>query len=106
MQDGTYVLKEIETPKGYKKLDQKWVLEVSDGKTKVYTYVSDSTQTDIKSILAQGGNWINVKGRDTSKFTNYDNRWTGWAGNNQNARYLGTRIIAINEEKITLFKDL
>lgn len=99
LQDGTYVLKEIETPKGYKKLDQKWVLEVSDGKTKVYTYVLDSTQTDIKSILAQGGNWINVKGRDTSKFTNYDNRWTGWAGNNQNARYLGTRIIAINEEK-------
>ncbi|MFR4764043.1 MAG: hypothetical protein ACLT9V_05900 [Anaerococcus obesiensis] len=52
----------------------------------------------------QGGNWINVKGR-TSKFTNYDNRWTGWAGSNQ-TRYLGTRIIAINEEKITLFKDL
>ncbi|MFR2891439.1 SpaA isopeptide-forming pilin-related protein [Peptoniphilus grossensis] len=96
-----YILEEVEPPKGYNPLNKKWVLRVEDGKVKVYNY-SESTggQEVEKSLLGEDGTeWVDVKGRNTSGWSNYDNRWTGWVANSQDAEHLGTRIIAINKEK-------
>ena len=93
-----YVLKETKNPQGYKPLDQKWVIEVKDGKTKVYNYVTSAESSDLKSFLAEDHvNWVDVKHRKTSGWSTYDNRWTGWTGNSQTAQFMGTRIIAINK---------
>ena len=96
--DGVYVIEETKAPDGYNKLNKKWVLEVKNGKKKVYTY--SLSGTNIKSILGEKGTyWVNVKERPTSGWNRYDNRLTGWAGLSSEARYLGTRIVAINKEK-------
>lgn len=93
-----YVLKETKNPQGYKPLDQKWILEVKDGKTKVYNYVTSAESSELKSFLAEDHvNWVDVKNRKTSGWSTYDNRWTGWTGNSQTAQFMGTRIIAINK---------
>ena len=93
-----YVLKETKNPQGYKPLDQKWVLEVKDGKTKIYNYVTSAQSSELKSFLAEDHvNWVDVKHRKTSGWSTYDNRWTGWTGNSQAAQFMGTRIIAINK---------
>ena len=93
-----YVLKETKNPQGYKPLDQKWVLEVKDGKTKVYNYVTSAESSELTSFLAEDHvNWVDVKNRKTSGWSTYDNRWTGWTGNSQTAQFMGTRIIAINK---------
>ena len=93
-----YVLKETKNPQGYKPLDQKWVIEVKDGRTKVYNYVTSAESSELKSFLAEDHvNWVDVKHRKTSGWSSYDNRWTGWTGNSQTAQFMGTRIIAINE---------
>ena len=93
-----YVLKETKNPQGYKPLDQKWVIEVKDGKTKVYNYVTSAESSELKSFLAEDNvNWVDVKHRKTSGWSSYDNRWTGWTGNSQTAQFMGTRIIAINK---------
>ncbi|WP_019107953.1 SpaA isopeptide-forming pilin-related protein [Peptoniphilus senegalensis] len=95
----TYILEETLPPTGYKPLNKKWVIKVEDGKTKVYNY-SESTGKEIKSILGEDGTeWVDVKNRITAGWNHYDNRWTGWAGNNEEARYLGTRIVAVNKTK-------
>ncbi|MDU3805250.1 MAG: SpaA isopeptide-forming pilin-related protein, partial [Finegoldia magna] len=94
-----YILKETKQPQGYKPIDKKWVLEVKDGKTKVYNYVASTESTDLKSFLAEDNvNWVDVKNRNTTGWSTYDNRWTGWTGNSKTAQYLGTRIIAINKK--------
>ena len=94
-----YILKETKQPQGYKPLDKKWVLEVKDGKTKVYNYVASSESTDQKSFITEDNvNWVDVKNRDTSGWSDYDNRWNGWTGNSKTAQYMGTRIIAINKK--------
>ena len=94
-----YILKETKQPQGYKPIDKKWVLEVKDGKTKVYNYVASTESTDLKSFLAEDNvNWVDVKNRNTTGWSTYDNRWTGWTGNSQTAQYMGTRIIAINKK--------
>lgn len=93
-----YILKETKQPQGYKPLNKKWVLEVKDGKTKVYNYVASSESTDQKSFITEDNvNWVDVKNRDTSGWSSYDNRWNGWTGNSKTAQYMGTRIIAINK---------
>ena len=94
-----YVLEEVAPPKGYNKLNKKWVLRVEDGNVKIYNYSENAEGgTQVQSILGEEGvDWVDVKNRDTSNWSNYDNRWTGWAGNNQNAQFLGTRIVAINK---------
>lgn len=95
----TYILEETVPPTGYKPLNKKWVIKVENGKTKVYNY-SESTGKEIKSILGEEGTeWVDVKNRTTAGWNHYDNRWTGWAGNNEEARYLGTRIVAVNKTK-------
>ena len=96
-----YVLEEVEPPAGYNPLNKKWVLRVENGKVKVYNYSESTEIGDVeKSLLGDDGTeWVDVKGRNTSNWSNYDNRWTGWVGNNQNAEHLGTRIIAINKEQ-------
>lgn len=95
----TYILQETEPPTGYKPLNKKWVIKVEDGKTKVYNY-SESTGKEIKSILGEDGTeWVDVKNRTTAGWNHYDNRWTGWVGNSEEARYLGTRIVAVNKTK-------
>ena len=97
LEDGTYVLEESKAPDGYKKLDKKWVLVVDNGTKKIYTY-SKNTK-DIKSILGEKGtHWVNVKERPTTGWTSFDNRITGWVANSTEAKYLGTRIVAINKE--------
>ena len=96
-----YILEEVEPPAGYNPLNKKWVLKVEGGETKVYNY-SENTEggQQVQSILAKEGvEWVDVKNRNTSNWSTYDNRWTGWAGNNQNAQFLGTRIVAINKEE-------
>ena len=94
-----YVLKETKNPQGYKPLDQKWVIEVKDGKTKVYNYVTSAESSELKSFLAEDNvNWVDVKHRKTIGWSSYDDRWTGWTGNSQTAQYMGTRIIAINKK--------
>lgn len=94
-----YILKETKQPQGYKPIDKKWVLEVKDGKTKVYNYVASTGSTELKSFLAKDNvNWVDVKNRHTEGWSDYDNRWTGWAGNSKTAQYMGTRIIAINKK--------
>lgn len=94
-----YILEEVEPPAGYKPLDKKWVIRIENGKTKIYTY-SKSDGKKVKSILGEAGtNWINVKERPTTGWSSYDNRLTGWTANSTDARYMGTRIVAINKEK-------
>ena len=94
-----YVLEEVEPPAGYNKLNKKWVLRIENGKTKIYTY-SKSDGKEIKSILGEDGtHWVNVKERPTTGWSSYDNRLTGWTANSTDARYMGTRIVAINKEK-------
>ena len=93
-----YILKETKQPQGYKPIDKKWVLEVKDGKTKVYNYVASTESTDQQSFLGEDNvNWVDVKARPTDGWSTYDNRWTGWTGNSKTAQYMGTRIIAINK---------
>ena len=96
-----YVLEEVAPPAGYNPLNKKWVLRVENGKVKIYNY-SESTEAgqQVQSILAaEGVEWVDVKNRNTSGWSNYDNRWTGWTGNNQDARFMGTRIVAINKKE-------
>ena len=96
-----YILEEVEPPAGYNPLNKKWVLKVEGGETKVYNY-SENTEggQQVQSILAKEGvEWVDVKNRNTSNWSTYDNRWTGWAGNNQNAQFLGTRIVAVNKDE-------
>ena len=96
-----YILEEAKPPTGYNPLNKKWVLRVEDGKTKVYNYSDPKEDTTVeKSLLGENGTeWVDVKNRNTSGWSNYDNRWTGWVDNNYNAEHLGTRIIAINKDK-------
>ena len=96
-----YVLEEVKPPKGYNKLNKKWVLRVENGKTKIYNYSENAEGgQQVQSILGEEGvEWVDVKNRNTSGWTDYDNRWTGWAGNNQNAQFLGTRIVGINRDE-------
>lgn len=95
-----YVLEEVEPPTGYNKLNKKWVLRVENGKVKIYNYSENAEGgTKVQSILGEEGvEWVDVKNRNTAGWSNYDNRWTGWAGNNQNAQFLGTRIVGINKK--------
>ncbi|OFO43271.1 hypothetical protein HMPREF3045_08335 [Anaerococcus sp. HMSC075B03] len=96
-----YVLEEVEPPTGYNKLNKKWVLRVEEGKVKIYNY-SKNTEggQKVQSILgAEGAEWVDVKNRNTAGWSNYDNRWTGWTGNNNDARFMGTRIVAINKKE-------
>ena len=94
-----YILEEIEPPAGYKPINKKWVLRIENGKTKIYTYSKSDTNV-VKSILGEDGtHWINVKERPTAGWSSYDNRLTGWTANSSEARYLGTRIVAINKDK-------
>ena len=103
--EGTYIIEEIEAPVGYNKINKKWVLVIDkDGNKKVYNYVkpeeSGSTGDKLDTLYyEEGTNWVDVKGRNTNGWPNYDNRWTGWTGNSKTAQYMGTRIIAINKDK-------
>ena len=96
-----YILEEAEPPAGYNPLNKKWVLRVENGKTKVYNYSDTTEATEVeKSLLGEEGTeWVDVKNRNTSGWSDFDNRWTGWVDKNQNAEHLGTRIIAINKKE-------
>ena len=96
---GTYIIEESEAPAGYNKLDKKWVLVIDkDGNKKVYNYrESSSTTTTLNSILEKEGvNWVDVAGRSVDGWESYDNRYTGWTGNNVEPFKMGTRIVGIN----------
>ncbi|MFO3665692.1 SpaA isopeptide-forming pilin-related protein [Anaerococcus sp. ENR0831] len=103
---GTYLLEETNAPKGYQKLNQKWVVEVDDSNNvKIYTYnekkqddPSGETQQFENSLLTQDGvNWVNVSQRPTGRFISGDNRQTGYADKSQTPYKLGTRILGINK---------
>lgn len=103
---GTYILEETKSPKGYQKLDNKWVVEVYDNnKVKIYTYnekkeddPNTGTQQFENSLLTQDGvNWVNVSQRPTDKFISGDNRQTGYADKSSTPYKLGTRIVGINK---------
>ena len=99
---GTYIIEESEAPKGYNKLDKKWVLVIDkDGNKKVYNYRKNSdTTSQLNSILEQNGvNWVDVAGRSLDGWQLYDNRYTGWTGNNVDPFKLGTRIVGINRDE-------
>ena len=101
-QGNTYIIEESEAPTGYKKLDKKWVLVIDkDGNKKVYNYRKNSdTTTALNSILEKEGvNWVDVAGRSLDGWNLYDNRYTGWTGNNVDPFKLGTRIVGINRDE-------
>ncbi|EFK94291.1 LPXTG-motif cell wall anchor domain protein [Finegoldia magna ACS-171-V-Col3] len=97
---GTYIIEESEAPSGYNKLGKKWVLVIgADGSKKVYNYREKTTGTSLNSILEQPGvNWVDVAGRSLDGWNLYDNRYTGWTGNNVDPFKLGTRIVGINRK--------
>lgn len=98
----TYVIEEIEAPKGYKKLDKKWVLVIdAEGKKKVYNYREKSQSgTTIGSILEKPDvNWVDVAGRSLEGWNLYDNRRTDWTGNFPTPFKMGTRIVGINTKE-------
>ena len=95
MTDGIYILEEEESPVGYKKLNRKYVIEVANGTSKIYNYVAIPEEGATLSYMSENGyHWIDVKNRKTDGWSPTDNRWTGWLDNSQEARYIGTRIIA------------
>ncbi|MDU5323947.1 MAG: SpaA isopeptide-forming pilin-related protein, partial [Peptoniphilus harei] len=98
---GTYIIEESEAPAGYNKLGKKWVLVIGDdGSKKVYNKRENTTGTTSNSILEQNGvNWVDVAGRSLDGWNLYDNRYTGWTGNNVNPFKLGTRIVGINRKE-------
>lgn len=99
---GTYIIEESEAPTGYNKLGKKWVLVIDkDGNKKVYNYRGSSeTTTKLNSILEKEGvNWVDVAGRSLDGWNLYDNRYTGWTGNNVVPFKMGTRIVGINRDK-------
>ena len=99
---GTYIIEESQAPKGYNKLNKKWVLVIDkDGNKKVYNYRrSSDTTTTLNSILEKEGvNWVDVAGRSLDGWNLYDNRYTGWTGNNVDPFKLGTRIVGINRKE-------
>ena len=98
---GTYIIEESQAPKGYNKLNKKWVLVIDkDGNKKVYNYRrSSDTTTTLNSILEKEGvNWVDVAGRSLDGWNLYDNRYTGWTGNNVDPFKMGTRIVGINRK--------
>ena len=102
LNQGTYIIEESEAPTGYNKLDKKWVLVIDkDGNKKVYNYRENSgTTSNLNSILEKDGvNWVDVAGRSLDGWNLYDNRYTGWTGNNVNPFKMGTRIVGINRKE-------
>ena len=100
---GTYILEETKAPDGYKKLDQKWVVEVDgNNKVKIYNYSEDSSTTGQEfpgSLLVQDKvKWVNVSRRPTDRFIPGDNRQTGYLDNSPSPYRLGTRIVGINKK--------
>lgn len=98
---GTYIIEESQAPTGYKKLNKKWVLVIDKyGNKKVYNYRrSSDTTTTLNSILEKEGvNWVDVAGRSLDGWNLYDNRYTGWTGNNVDPFKMGTRIVGINRK--------
>ena len=99
---GTYIIEESQAPKGYNKLNKKWVLVIDkDGNKKVYNYRENSgTTSNLNPILEKEGvNWVDVAGRSLDGWKPYDNRYTGWTGNNVDPFKLGTRIVGINRKE-------
>lgn len=99
LQNGTYIIEEINPPAGYKKLDKKWVLVIdADGK-RVYNYRNRTSEDKNKNLLSEANTkWINVKDRSKDGWGYNDNRTTGWVANSTRPFKLGTRIVAINKE--------
>ncbi|EGC82245.1 SpaA isopeptide-forming pilin-related protein [Anaerococcus prevotii] len=97
---GTYIIEESQAPAGYKELNKKWVLVVDKNENKkVYNYRENIDQT-LNSILEREGvNWVDVAGRSIDGWEPYDNRYTGWTGNNVNPFKMGTRIVGINRDE-------
>ena len=97
---GTYIIEESKAPAGYNKLNKKWVLVIgADGSKKVYNYRESSGASNLNSILEKPNvNWVNVAGRSLDGWNLYDNRYTGWTGNNVDPFKLGTRIVGINRK--------
>ena len=94
LDNGTYTLEEIEAPKGYNKLDQKWVVVVKGEDIKIYNRLKDDTGTAVESLLREPNtNWVNVAKRPTAGWTDQDNRLKGY----DQDKKLGTRIVAINK---------
>lgn len=93
----TYIIKETDAPKGYKKLEKKWVLVIdSEGNKKVYNK-REKTTTNLDSIIEQDGvKWVDVPNRDLTGWNLDDNRQTDWTGKYPVPYKLGTRIVAIN----------
>ena len=100
--EGTYLIEETKAPAGYNKINKKWVLVIDkDGNKKVYNYRENSgTTSNLNSILEKDGvNWVDVAGRSLDGWNLYDNRYTGWTGNNVNPFKMGTRIVGINRKE-------
>ena len=100
LEQGTYEIIETKAPDGYKPINKKWVLVIDEnGNKKVYNY-SLSDGTEEMSLLDEEGTYrINVKDRPQDKWGYNDNRITGWTNKSTEAKYLGTRIIAINKDQ-------
>ena len=97
--DGTYIIEETKAPDGYKPSNQKWVLVIDKDGKKVYNYSQSESQEDLFFLKDEGTYRVNVKERSQAGWSYNDNRRTGWTNKSTVARYMGTRIIAINKDK-------
>ena len=101
LKPGTYEIKETRAPEGYKPTNKKWALVIDEkGKKQVYNYSLSDGKEEL-SLLDNDANTyrVNVKDRPQDKWGYNDNRITGWTNKSTEAKYLGTRIIAINKDK-------
>ena len=98
---GTYTIEESGAPAGFNPIKKKWVLVIdANGNKKVYNKRESSGTTLSNSILEQPGvNWVDVAGRSLDGWNLYDNRYTGWTGNNVDPFKMGTRIVGINRKE-------
>lgn len=97
IQEGDYILEETKSPAGYKKLDRKWLVKVTDS-AKVYVYLEDDKKSQDYGLL-KDANWVDVAKRPVGNWNLYDNRRTGYADGYNRPHKLGARIVGINKNE-------
>lgn len=102
---GIYELKELHAPKGYQKLDKKWIVIIDENlKAKIYEKnINPSSQgivEDEARLLSQPNTYrIDVARRPQNGWNFYDQRRYGYANSSAEPYKIGTRIIGINKQQ-------
>lgn len=98
LSNGVYILEETGAPKGYKRLNKKWVVVVDGDKVKIYNHKNDS-EGKLSMFGETGTHWVDVKHRTYTSMTTGDNRINGYYDNSRDPYIMGTRIVAINRDQ-------